>query len=79
MRQRREVQFGPYTIGDGHPVRVVAEIGVNHLGDYGRMKELIHAAHEAGAHALKFQTFHSSAEDHAPHPLPAGRSSDLER
>ena len=51
MRQRKEVQFGPYTIGDGYPVRVVAEIGVNHLGDYGRMKELIHAAHEAGADA----------------------------
>ncbi len=61
MAPRKSVQFGPYTIGDGHPVRVVAELGVNHLGDYGRMKEMIHAAVEAGADALKFQTYLSEA------------------
>lgn len=55
--QRRTVQIGPYTIGDNEPVRIVAELGVNHLGDFGRMKEMIHAAHEAGADLLKFQTY----------------------
>ncbi len=57
MPPRNTVNFGPYTIGDGHPVRVVAEIGVNHLGDTARMRDMIAAAHEAGADVLKFQTY----------------------
>ncbi len=52
-----EVQIGGSVIGDGHKVPIVAELGVNHLGDYGRMKEMIHSAHEAGADFLKFQTY----------------------
>jgi len=56
-RTRKTVQFGPYTVGEGHPVRVVAEIGVNHLGCLDRAKELVHAAHEAGADAIKLQTY----------------------
>ena len=27
------VQIGPRSVGDGHPVFVVAEIGINHNGD----------------------------------------------
>ena len=57
LKERRTVQIGPHTIGDSHPVCIVAELGVNHLGDFGRMKEMIHAAHEAGADLLKFQTY----------------------
>jgi len=57
MKPRRTVAIGDRTIGDGHPVAVVAELGVNHLGDYGRMQEMIHAAVEAGADFLKFQTY----------------------
>lgn len=57
MSPRNDVQIGGLTVGDGHPVTIVAELGVNHLGDYGRMKEMIHAAHEAGADLLKFQTY----------------------
>jgi len=37
-------------------VMVVAEIGNNHEGDFGRAQEMIAAAAEAGAHAVKFQT-----------------------
>ncbi len=57
MNARKEVHFGPYTLGDDHPVRIVAELGVNHLGDYGRMKDMIDAAIDSGADALKFQTY----------------------
>ena len=35
----------------------IAEIGVNHNGDMNLAKEMIHAAKEAGADAVKFQTF----------------------
>ena len=37
-------------------VLVIAEIGNNHEGDFGRATELIHAAVDAGAQAVKFQT-----------------------
>ena len=55
--ERKTVQIGDMVIGDEQPVAIVAELGVNHLGDFDRAKEMIHAAHEAGADMLKFQTY----------------------
>jgi len=49
--------IGPARIGPGEPVYVVAEIGVNHNGCARTAAELIHAAAEAGADAVKFQVF----------------------
>jgi len=57
VKTRKTVKIGDLVIGDGHPVCIVAELGVNHLGDFDRAKEMIHAAHEAGADLLKFQTY----------------------
>ena len=57
MNDRMEVLIGDKVVGDGHQVPIVAELGVNHLGDYVRMKEMIQSAHEAGADFLKFQTY----------------------
>ena len=45
------------TIGPGHPVYVIAEIGVNHDGDVGRACQLVSLAAAAGADAVKFQFF----------------------
>ena len=42
-------------IGDGHPVFVIAEIGVNHNGSVETAKGLIDAVASAGADAVKFQ------------------------
>lgn len=55
--QRKSVPFGPYVIADDQPVRIVAELGVNHLGDFDRALAMIDAAVEAGADVLKFQTY----------------------
>lgn len=35
---------------------IIAEAGVNHNGDYGKAVEMVHAAKEAGADYVKFQT-----------------------
>ncbi|MFL7813716.1 MAG: N-acetylneuraminate synthase family protein [Anaerolineales bacterium] len=51
----REVKLGNRLVGDGHPVYITAEIGINHNGDINIAKELIDAAVEAGCDAVKFQ------------------------
>ncbi len=54
---KKEFQIGKKTIGENHPVFCVAEMSGNHLKDYGRAVEIIHAAKEAGADAVKLQTY----------------------
>lgn len=44
-------------VGPGHPAYLVAELSGNHNRDLGRALELIHAAAEAGANAVKLQTY----------------------
>lgn len=44
-------------IGPGHPCYVIAEAGVNHNGDLALARHLVDVAVEAGADAVKFQTF----------------------
>jgi N,N'-diacetyllegionaminate synthase len=51
------IQVGNKLIGPGQPVFVIAEAGVNHNGDLKMARALIDVAIEAGADAVKFQTF----------------------
>jgi N-acetylneuraminate synthase len=51
----REVKLGNRFVGDGHPVYITAEIGINHNGDLDVAKQLIDASVEAGCDAVKFQ------------------------
>jgi len=44
-------------VSAGHKVLIIAEAGVNHNGDVGLAKHLVDTAVEAGADAVKFQTF----------------------
>jgi len=48
-------------VGDGHPPYVIAEIGSNHNGDMDLCRRLIDAAADAGAHAVKFQSWSESS------------------
>lgn len=51
------VEIGGRRIAEDAPCYVIAEIGVNHNGDVGLAHRLIDAAAEAGADAVKFQTY----------------------
>ena len=53
----KEFTIGSHTIGPSSPVFIVAEMSANHLQDYGRALEILHAAKEAGADAIKLQTY----------------------
>ncbi|WP_420547775.1 N-acetylneuraminate synthase family protein [Curvivirga sp.] len=53
----REVKIGGYTIGKGHPVRVVAELGICHRGDVELALDMAAAATEAGADFVKFEMY----------------------
>lgn len=55
MIRVREVQVGDKVIGDGEPVYVIAEIGINHNGSVALAKRLIDGAVFAGCDAVKFQ------------------------
>ena len=54
---KKEIQIGKKHIGKDSPCFCVAEMSGNHLKDYGRAVEIIHAAKEAGADAIKLQTY----------------------
>lgn len=52
-----DISVGGRTVGDDYPPLVVAEIGMNHNGELELAKEMIEAAADAGADAVKFQTY----------------------
>ena len=54
---KQSIQINGSLIGVGHPVFIVAEIGINHNGDMELAKEAIQAAAEAGANSVKFQNY----------------------
>lgn len=51
------MQITHHTIAPGHPVYIIAELSANHHQDYEQAVALIHAAKDAGADAVKLQTY----------------------
>lgn len=54
---RRELAIAGRAVGGDAPCFVIAEAGVNHNGDLERALRLVDVAADAGADAVKFQTF----------------------
>src|SRR4030095_3615440 len=54
-KNRGVIKIGNCSIGEGHPVYVVAEIGINHNGSLDVTKKIIDGAIFAGADAVKFR------------------------
>ena len=57
----KTVTLGSVTVGEGHPPYIIAEVGSNHNGDMDLCRLLIDAAADAGAHAVKFQSWSESS------------------
>ena len=53
----REFQIGSRKVGSGHPPFVIAEMSGNHNQSLERALQIVKAAAEAGAHAIKLQTY----------------------
>lgn len=53
----KEIRIGSAVISETSPTFIVAEMSANHLMDYNRAVETIKAAKQAGADAIKLQTY----------------------
>lgn len=53
----KAITIGSRTLSAASPVFIVAELSANHNQDYNRAVEIIHAAAQAGADAVKLQTY----------------------
>ncbi len=56
----KTVKLGNVAVGENEPPYIVAEVGSNHNGDMDLCRRLIDAAAEAGADAVKFQSWSES-------------------
>src|SRR5579872_4491401 len=81
----KTVKIGNKLVGDGQPVYIAAEIGINHNGDLDLAKRLISVAVAAGCDAVKFQkrtidVVYSAEELAKPRESPFGTTNgDLKR
>jgi len=51
------LKIGNHPIGPGHPVYVIAELSANHNREFDRAARIVQAAKDAGADAIKLQTY----------------------
>jgi N-acetylneuraminate synthase len=55
MNVQRKIKIGKRYIGEGEPIYIIAEIGINHNGSVELAKKLIDGAMFSGCDAVKFQ------------------------
>ena len=52
-----QIKIGQRTIGAGNPIYVIAEVSANHHQDFDQAVKIVRAAKDAGADAVKLQTY----------------------
>jgi sialic acid synthase SpsE len=65
----KDLKIDGRAVGPGHPAFVIAEAGINHGGDLATALRMVEAAAEAGACAIKFQTYVTEKRVPAGHEL----------
>lgn len=70
------IRIGAHIISEKKPTFIIAEIGSNHDGKFSQAKKLVHAAANAGADAVKFQSFRAEGLLHT-HRLNAKKKWEL--
>ncbi|NKB20042.1 MAG: polyhydroxyalkanoate biosynthesis repressor PhaR [Alphaproteobacteria bacterium] len=68
------IEIAGRTIGPDHPPYVIAEVGINHEGEYDKAIELVDAAIGAGAEVVKFQC-HITEQEMVPTDMTPGEIS----
>ena len=68
----KEIFIGEKRIAADAPAFIVAEMSANHLQDYDRAVRILHAAKEAGADAVKLQTYTADTRSSAFPAAPSG-------
>ena len=71
----REIEIAGRKIGSMHPPLVIAEIGINHEGDYNKAIQMIDDAAEVGCECVKFQT-HVIEDEMIPNNVIPGNASE---
>ena len=69
------IQIRGRKIGSDSPPLVIAEVGINHEGDFGKAIQMIDAAIDAGAECIKFQC-HITEAEMIPTDMKPGEISD---
>ena len=52
-----KIKIGDHNIGPGQPTYIIAELSANHGHDFNRAVKILEAAKDAGADAIKLQTY----------------------
>jgi N-acetylneuraminate synthase len=70
-----ELRLGPRTVSPNHPPLVVAEIGINHEGDFAKAIRMVDDAHAVGCECVKFQS-HIIEDEMIPNDVVPGNATE---
>jgi len=56
VKRKNEITIAGRKVGSAHPPLVIAEIGINHEGEYKKAVKMVDDAYRAGAECVKFQS-----------------------
>ena len=70
-----QIQLGSRLVGPDHAPLVIAEIGINHEGDFAKAIQMVDDAHAAGCECVKFQS-HIIEDEMIPNEVIPGNATE---